>query len=127
MLKVGLSSLGILMLVGCASHPSKTPEEQVLTRAQARVDGLMTGDFSKAYSFASPSYRATYPMSRYKARYLGADNWTYGEVDSVTCEDRLCDVVVNIKYKSMHTRQELPTLLNEKWILVDDVWWLYLK
>src|SRR5690554_7236845 len=119
----------LLMLIagGCASVPSKNPEEQVAERAQARIDALMAGDYKKAYSFTSPGYRSAYPLVRYKARYLGAGNWTYAKAGKASCEDALCKVAIDIKYKSIHAKHELPSLLNEKWILVDGVWYLYLK
>lgn len=122
-----ISTLVMLMASGCTSISSKPPEEQVLTRAQARVDALMAGDYKKAYNFVSPGYKSTHSLRRYKARYLGAGDWTYGKVSNVSCEDELCNVGVSIKYKSVHVKHELPTRLNEKWILVDGTWWLYLK
>ncbi|WP_157484945.1 hypothetical protein [Gilvimarinus polysaccharolyticus] len=127
MLKVGLSSLGILMLVGCASNLTKTPELAVSDRAQTRVDALMMGDYEKAYKFTTPGYRSSFPLNRYKSSYLGASGWTFAKVNNVQCDESVCNVTIDIRYKSAYASGEIASQLTEKWISIDDKWWLYLK
>jgi hypothetical protein len=123
-----VSIFAMIIAGGCASISPQSPEEQVLTRAQARLDALMAKDFGKSYEFLSPGYRGANSLNRYKALYLGAGNWTFAKVDEVTCDDAaLCEVRVNIKYTTLHAKTEMPSQLTEKWIFVDDKWWLYLK
>lgn len=111
------------LLVACAEPLS--PEEAVRLRAQGWMDALLAGDLEGAYGYTSPSYRQFATAGRYHARVEGAGSWDVGEVDTVECEDQVCQVRVIVEYeiKQMGVRNRRP--LDYKWIEVEGDWWLY--
>lgn len=115
-------------LTACAGlGVQKTPEEQVTSRAQARLDALLESDFKKAYKYTSPAYRESYGINNYTRRYAGASSWNKAEVSNVTCEEYRCDVSLRVSYQTFKAGFENTRSMQERWIKVDGDWFLYLK
>lgn len=117
----------VALNTACATQMNMSDEQIVQKRAQGRLDALLSKDFEKAYSYASPAYRKSVSLNRHKAKVLGAAMWTKGEVLSVLCEVEYCDVTTKIHYRSPQVRTELPTEMKNRWIKIDGKWWIYHK
>jgi hypothetical protein len=110
-----------------ASMPS--PEERVSQRAEARWRHLIDDEVEAAYGFLSPGYRSTYPLPVYQRMVSsGAVRWKNVNVDSVACDEGICDVVVSVSYEYAGTAPEfqgmdLSNPLNERWLELDGEWW----
>ncbi|MDO3385238.1 hypothetical protein QWI17_05225 [Gilvimarinus sp. SDUM040013] len=127
---IGVVSLlfATLIVAGCAGQfKSSTPEETVGRLAQERLDALLAKDLEKAYEFTSPAYRSSVSLARYKPHVAGAAGWKSGKIDSVSCEEQLCDVRYIVTYRTAFIKTDLTTQINERWINIDGNWWLYQK
>jgi hypothetical protein len=127
-------SATLLLLAGCSEvfEPPPTPEEVVAERAQARWDALIAGDWEKAYSFASPSFRAVADLDRFRMKLGDGGGWQGAEVKKVECEADVCQATVGIKFKPPFQmrnafEQPLETHYRERWILEDENWWIFIK
>lgn len=127
---LGLAAIAVCVALssGCANvgkKPDLPPQEAVRLRAQAWADALMAGDLQGAYAFTSPNYRQFASAGRYNMHVAGSSNWTSAEVDSVQCDEEVCDVRVMVEYRmaqyNMTNRRPLPY----KWLRVEGDWWLY--
>ncbi len=121
-----------MVLAACASLGSKPPEEQVTQRATERWKALVAGEFSRAYSYTTPGFRAVVTQDGYRNRFGGAVIWVGAEVVRVTCsaDNAKCDAVVRIDYKAVlgRTRDSvISTHIDETWLHEDGQWWLFQK
>lgn len=116
-----------LLLAGCATSPSGTPEEQVARRAQERLDALMGGDLDKAMEYTTPAYRQANTRGQYGALYAGVGNWTEARVREVACEGERCDVKILVSYEMSRPRITNTRPLDEVWIQVNGQWSIYLN
>ena len=130
-------AVAALALGGCSSAPpsssqgtdvavakSVSIEDQVRDRATKRWEALIRGDLDGAYGFFSRATRDTYPMELYRVK-MRVGMWRRATVDSVTCEDSVCEVTVTINLE--HSRlKEIITPVRERWIVQDGVaWYVY--
>lgn len=127
-----LALLGaVVMLASCGGESPSTvdrPAEEVVSeRAQARWDALIAGDYETAYGYSSPAYRSATSLQRFSAGARGSIRRTDAEVESVTCEEDRCKVVVMVSYIAV-VRQPVSNTraLEETWILSDGDWWIHL-
>ena len=128
MLKNIVISIVLLFLAACTTTVNNlSSEERVKARSQERLDALVKKDFKKAYSYASPGYRANVQYHNHVSKVLGAKLWTAGVVDSVECEPSgdVCDVVVSVTYYFPQAKMKNTRPLKEKWIYIDEEWWIY--
>ena len=113
---------------GCAGlgkQEDLPPEEAVRLRAQAWADALLARDLAGAYAFTSPNYRQYASPGSYNMFVGGSASWTSAVVDSVQCEDEVCDVRVMIEYRLPQYKVSNRRPLDYKWLKVDGAWWLY--
>ena len=108
-------------LVGCATNPPQTPELAVMVRAQARWDALRAGQYDKAYSYLTPSTRATLTIEVFRGRIAGA-SWLDVKVVKAVCEPEVCDVSVKMDYYVLPNLRDTQ-IIGEKWILDGGKWW----
>ncbi len=106
---------------GSASSAQIEPQKMVGDLATARWNALIKGDFAKAYNYLSPGTREVMSLDLYKAKVHGG-KWKKANVDSVSCEQDLCSVLMAIEY-SYRDIKSLETRLDEKWIRQDGKWW----
>ncbi len=116
------------MVAGCASTASGPPEEVVRQRAQARWNALLDGDFSRAYDYMAPSYRALIERKRFPNQFGSGAGWQGAEVVSVTCETDRCKVVMKVAVRTALRGRSAPPLsthFDENWVKEDGQWWMY--
>ena len=125
-----LAVIALLALAGCASLSPKTPEEVVRTRAQARWNALLAGEWEKAYALMSPSYRAVVEQKRFAGQFGGTLSWVAAEVVGVACEQDRCTAQMKVKFRPIVKGKPGPALENhfdETWIREDEQWWMFQK
>ncbi|CAG9931372.1 hypothetical protein [Candidatus Nitrotoga arctica] len=106
---------------GLAQSVQVEPQKMVADLAAARWEALIKGDFAKAYNYLSPGSREVMSLDVYKAKIRGG-NWKKANVDSVSCEQDQCKVLMAIEY-SYRDIKSLETRLDEKWMRQDGKWW----
>ena len=115
--------LGVLSISACSDLP---PEEIVKERAQARLDELViNGSVAGALAYTTPQYQKMTTPERYHTRVQGAGMWTEAVVEQVGCEEDICNVKVIVTYQVPRTKTYNTTRLDERWIRIDNQWWLY--
>ena len=126
---LGIVALATLLQACATLAPPANPEDIVRDRAKSRWDARLAGDLETAYSYASPAYRSAFDVNAFGEMYgRGLAHWTSAEVRSVTCRETVCDVVMFITYTTpVQKGRVLSSTLNERWVLEDDQWWIYLK
>ncbi|MCV6622359.1 MAG: hypothetical protein OIF51_11495 [Cellvibrionaceae bacterium] len=130
--KLGLTAL-TLGLAACANvqYANMTAEEIVKERAQQRYDALMEKSeegLKKAWEFTTPSYRSYTTHGQYNALVAGRGMWNAAKVTKVECEeDSVCEVTAQVTYTSPQMGIPITRPLENKWIKVDDSWWIYHK
>ena len=118
-----------VVLVACASVGGKVQEDQVRQRATERWQALIAGEFTRAYGYITPSYRAVVSPDRYHSRFGDAGSWVGSEVVDVNCpETSKCLVRLRIDFKPLLVRKnidKMTTHIDETWLLEDGQWWLF--
>jgi hypothetical protein len=117
---------------GMSAAADTPPELQVLTRAQARWDAAVAGDFEKSYSFTAPSYRALTPFKNFKAQRTGEASLASAKVIGVECGAESCAAKVRIEFYGPITKYNTaPSLISthydERWVVEEGNWWLFLQ
>lgn len=109
---------------------NRSPEEIVTERAQERLDALMKKDMKSlatALEYTTPSFRQHTRPGEYNARVAGRGFWNAAKVNRVSCEEEVCDVIVDVTYTSPQLGLPITRPLDEKWINIDGGWWIYHK
>ncbi len=118
-------SIGVMGCAGSGGGSVQSvqgePQKMVADLAVARWEALIKGDFAKAYSYLSPGTRDVTSLDAYKAKIRGG-RWKKANVDSVSCEQDRCKVLMAIEY-SYRDIQSLETRLDESWLRQDGKWW----
>jgi len=119
--------MGVLVAVtGCAVLDSRTPEQVVKERSEARWKALITTDLKTAYEFYSPATRKTY---RYEGFVLSYPQgfWKSATVDKVECpKPDLCQVDITLETE-VKRGLRLKGPVRETWIREGNDWWYALK
>ena len=117
-----------LALSGCASFAPQPPEKIVESRALQYWQARLKGDLAKAYTYASPAFRAARTFEQYKSRFGSGALIKEVEVYKVTCEALKCSArmqltaqlnLPTIKIDSMNT------YVDEVWVLEGGSWWRF--
>ena len=115
-------------IIGCAgsgggslSDTQNEPQKLVADLAAARWEALTKGDFAKAYSYLSPGTREVMSLDLYKAKIRGG-NWKKANVDSVSCEQDQCKVLIAVEY-SYRDIKSIETRVDENWLRREGKWW----
>ncbi len=125
-----LALLASLALSACASvGSSKSPEEQVRQRAAERWQALIAGEFSRAYTYITPGFRAIISPDGYRNRIGNALTWVGSEVVSVNCpEASKCLARLRLDYKLLLPGKNMDKItahVDETWLLEDGQWWIF--
>lgn len=126
-----LSLMLAVTLVACAGVSEKAdPQVQVRQRALERWASLVKGEFSKAYNFNTPGFRAVVTQDAYRARFGAAVTWSGAEVVKVDCaEVQKCLVTLRIDFKptavGFKPVGSLSTHVDETWLFEADQWWYF--
>lgn len=123
--------LASLTLSACASLGGGNPQEQVRQRATERWQALVAGEFSRAYTYSTPGFRAVVTPDGYRSRIGSAVTWLGAEVIRVNCpEANKCTALLRIDYKPVLIRQngvKVSTHIDETWLFEDGQWWFFQK
>lgn len=126
----GLMLPACLALVACANAiTGPAPQDQVRQRAAERWQALVGGEFSRAYSYNTPSYRAVVSPDGYRNRFGSAVVWVGSEIVDVNCpEATKCLARLRLEYKPLMNRKfaaKLSTYVDETWLFEEGQWWLF--
>ncbi len=112
----------VAFMAACATVDSRSSEELIKERAQARWNALVQGDVKAAYEYFSPGSRATFTLADF-AGGIKIGFWKAVTVEKVQCGGAdSCDVISNIEYEYRGTRVKTPH--RETWVREDSNWWL---
>lgn len=129
-LKTAALLVATLLMSACSILDTRTPEDIVAERAQARLDTLRARDYGGSYEYTTPGYRSTESVGQYGTRYVGASMWTGARVVRVECEDveppKYCKSVVRIDFKAPQFGHS-HTHKFEDWVKISGDWYLYQK
>jgi hypothetical protein len=124
-----LALLACVALTACTSVSVSTPQDQVRQRAGERWQALVAGEFSRAYTYATPSFRAAVGVDNYRNRFGSAVVWLGSEVVEVKCpEVTKCVAHVRIDYRPLMARKivdKMAALTEETWLFEDGQWWIF--
>lgn len=111
------------------TSPTSSDREQVVRqRTQERWNALIRKDWTAAYSFEAPVFRAARSLEQYQGEFGKDIVWKAATVDRILFEgDEVATVYVNLQYQMARLiageAPTLETLVAEKWIRADDAWW----
>ncbi len=117
-----------LLLGGCATGATKS-EDQLVKRAQARWDALVTGDLETAYTYYSPGYRSSVSLIDYGVEMRTRRvQWTSAKYMDHLCEGSRCTVKFDVGYRISRPVPGMDdwnsdTTVEDTWIEVDGKWW----
>jgi len=118
-----------LVLAACASLGGKAPQDQVRQRASERWQALVAGDFTKAYNYSTPGYRAVVNADAFRGRHGTAVKWVGSEVVSVKCpEATRCLANIRLEVQPLlggRFGDKIDTHIDETWLLEDGQWWVF--
>lgn len=126
-LRIILLSGLALAVSACASIPAK--EQGIPTRAQARWDALLTGDFQTAYGYLSPGYRSSVSLNDYQRKLLiQRVQWTGASYLQSDCLETTCKIRISLDYRITGALPgvrvyEGKRTITEDWIATDGQWW----
>ena len=116
-------------LVACVGIGATSPEDVVKQRANERWKALVAGDFSRSYSYTSPSFRGLISQDVYRGRIGSAVTWIAGEAVSVQCPEPVkCVAKVRIDYRPVlrgRAGESFSTYADETWVLEGAQWWVF--
>lgn len=125
------SLLTVALLTGCATNGRKDAkvQAQVRERVEARWEAVISMNFDKVYTFATPAYRDTYDLNHYRNQYAGQIIRESIEMISVTIPEDDPDtafVRLNLNFAATSVpsgRHEGQALVEETWVRRDGQWW----
>ncbi len=119
-----------VVLAACGNiKPSLTMAEIIAQRAQARVDAMISGDYAAAYQYYTPGYRSSVDQADFIVRFkVSRVKWTAGRFVDTNCEDKVCNVRMDIDYYIDEPLRGVSEFrgtrrIEELWIEVDEQWY----
>jgi hypothetical protein len=127
--RFAMSAAG-LILAGCATFggnltkdtPQAEKEAAVASRASARWQALLKGDFEGAYAYLTPASRATTSYELFQGR-LRKTSFRAATVDKVSCEAEVCRVAISLTYDHA-VMKGIVTPIEETWLIERGQAWL---
>lgn len=116
---------------GVLANSSVDSEEQLKERIEGRWAALIKRDFSEAYKYESPGYRALYSVEQFRGVFGGQVGWLSARIAKLTIKDASAEAVVSVQYHAMvpfnpdsgSSVTKGETALDEKWIQDGGVWY----
>ena len=116
-----------ILLSGCATPVSESPEVAVRVRAQAWLDALMAFDIEGIHSFTSPAYQSAHSAGYYSRNYAGRGMWKAAELGDIRCDGAeefgVCKVRLVVTFRGFMMEEDMTTQLTETWIDIGGVWY----
>ena len=126
-LRVAALLLASLLFASCSTI--STSESEVPSRAQARWDALLKGDYEVAYEYLSPGYRSSVSRVDYEVDWRSRRvNYESAQYKSHECDEDACTVKIFIGFNVPQPVAGVPEfrstrMLEETWIQSDGEWW----
>jgi len=118
----------LLLLSACATN--LRTEEILESRATARWNALLSGDFAGAYEFLSPGYRSSVTSAQYqRSVLLKRVKWTNARYVESNCTETTCKVKISLNYTLYGALPGVKSFdgtqtIEESWVLVKANWYL---
>lgn len=111
-----------------SAYAGMSDEEQLRQRSQERYEALIAMDMAKVYSYATPSYRASFDQSHHAGQYGGQIKRERAEVSKVEIDESTQTAKVQMQVWSKTSgfgsqMIELSTYSNGTWVKRDGLWW----
>ncbi|PTT40672.1 hypothetical protein DBR23_07850 [Acidovorax sp. HMWF018] len=123
-----LATVAAMALAGCATMAAP-PEKVVEQRATEYWKARIAGDYAKAYSLSTPSYRKVHTVEKFRVQFGVGANIEAAEPLKVTCESReKCTARMKLSATPALLGMKLgriDTYVDETWLLEDGKWWRY--
>lgn len=120
----------ISKITSAQSNPYEgmSDEDQLRARSQERYDALIAMDMAKVYSFATPSYRATFDQRHHAGQYGGQIQRERAQVNKIEIDESGDTATVQMELWSKTSgfgsqMIELSTYSNATWVKRDGLWW----
>jgi hypothetical protein len=123
-----------LLVPGCATLSELDEEDRavIAERVESRWAAINAGDFEKAWSFSTPSFREVFPKHLYRMNFSQSvlNRLTEVKVTSYDAHAAVASVAVRVmaeptKYSSAVAQAvgAIPDVINESWVFIDGEWW----
>lgn len=129
-----------VMLSGCSwfgsdksadpvlAYAGMSDEEQLKKRINERWNALIAMDMATLYSYATPTYRATFDLAHFKNQYGGQVQRKRIDIDRIEIDDAGTSAKVNVVVWSETSgfggpNIELSTISKGAWVKRDGLWW----
>jgi hypothetical protein len=127
-LTVALNAFALVLVAGCTSLSGGAPpaEELVLARSQARWNALIKREWSVAYPFMTPAYRAMVSPDRFSSQFTTPVRWEDAKPKSAVCDEKRCTVTVEVFFRlllPLHRNAVSSTFIEEAWVLEEGQWY----
>lgn len=98
------------------------------TRAQARWDAILKGEYAGAYALETPAYRSINDLVHFQLQFAGQVHRESVRVEKVLidpAEDGIATVVMKLDFKTMVANQLIDSTSypRETWVKRDGQWW----
>lgn len=127
-----LASMAIL-LGACATSPGRVAKDtrSVEERAAERAQLFAAGEFSKAWTYTTPGYRAAVTLDNYVAKSeVQPIKWLKAEFVSSDCEAdaNTCNAKIDVEFQNQIPMRYVGRLtlnhqITESWLKIDGVWY----
>jgi hypothetical protein len=116
-----------ILFAGCAVLPTEKSEAAVSVRALGYWNAMITHDWEKAYSYATPAYRQAIDLYGFRKKNDGFIKHKAAEVFSVTCDEpEVCKVKMKLRFAiELDKPDELATVIEERWVRESGQWYRY--
>ena len=122
-------------LSGCASNQTAadTSADQVVQRAEARWEAVLSDDLETAYTFYTPGYRSTVSVVDFGVSMkLRRVRYTSAEYVDQTCENQRCVLRFKVGFAVARPAPGVETFESksvheEVWLNTDGEWWFLPK
>ena len=121
--------LAVLMVLSACTTKPVSDSEQVVERAKARYEALLSGDLETAYTFYSPGYRSTISLIEFGVQFRTRRvYWTSAEYREHSCEGDRCSVWFDVDYRVQKPVPGLDSfdgsiLIEDTWVKTGGEWW----
>jgi len=116
------------LLGACAGNPAAKTDD-VVKRAEARWNALVTGELEEAYTYYSPGYRSTHSLIDFgmsiRTRRV---QWTSAKYLDHSCEATRCIVRFEVGFRASRpvpgiNEFKSSSEVEDTWIRMDGQWW----
>lgn len=122
-----LLALALLALAACATVPQQA--DPLISRAQARWNAMVAGEYEKAYAYYSPGFRSAISQTDFVLDMrVKRVRWTAAAYRDHNCEDNVCTVRFDIEYEALKPvpgvdKYNGKAVNEDNWVKTGGEWW----